>query len=144
MLFSPAYADGTTFLLKNVMSVTELFDMIDFKLFWIKFKIWKCEIAGISALKGVHVAAYDLKFVDLTSDALKILLVHFSDGETSDGKNFFEVILDIQNNLKSWRIRSLTIEGKISVFKSLVLSKVVYFALLTVVSNHFINELIKF
>ena len=38
---------------------------------------------------------------------------------------------------------SLTIEGKITIFKTLALSKVVYLAVLTVVSNHMINELIK-
>ena len=36
------------------------------------------KIAGIGALKGVHVATCGLKSVDLTSDAVKILGVHFS------------------------------------------------------------------
>ena len=49
-------------------------------------------------------------------------------------KNFYKVILDIQSTLKSWTVR-------ITIFKVLALSKVVYLAVLTVVSNHFINEL---
>ena len=44
---------------------------------------------------------------------------------------------------QTWRMRNLTTEGKITVFKTLALSEVVYFALLTVVPNHIIDELIK-
>ena len=36
-----------------------------------------------------------------------------------------------------------TIERKITIFKTLALPKVVYLALLTVISNHIIDELIK-
>ena len=57
-------------------------------------------------------------------------------------KNFCKVILDIQSTFKSRRMRRLTIEGKIIIFKSLALSKVVYLALLTMITNHFINEMI--
>ena len=40
-------------------------------------------------------------------------------------------------------MRGLSIERKIIIFKTLALSNVVYLALLTVVPNHIINELIK-
>ena len=58
-------------------------------------------------------------------------------------KNFYKVILDTQNILNLWWMRSLTIEGKITIFKTLILSKVVYLTLLAVVPNHIIDELIK-
>ena len=58
-------------------------------------------------------------------------------------KNFYKVILDTQNILNLWWMRSLTIEGKITIFKTLTLSKVVYLTLLAVVPNHIIDELIK-
>ena len=40
-------------------------------------------------------------------------------------------------------MQSLTTEGKITIFKTFPLSKVVYLALLKVVPNHIIDELIK-
>ena len=43
----------------------------------LKSNISKCEIGGIGALKVVHMAVYGLKTVDLTSDTVKILVVHF-------------------------------------------------------------------
>ena len=54
--------------------------MIDFffNFSGLKSNISKCEIAGIGALKGVHVAVFGLESVDLTSDTVKILGVHFS------------------------------------------------------------------
>ena len=40
-------------------------------------------------------------------------------------------------------MRSLTIEGKITIFKTFKLLKVAYLALLTVAPNHITDELIK-
>ena len=62
-------------------------------------------------------------------------------------KNLCNVILDIKNILKLQRMQSLTIEGtierKTAIFKTLALLKVAYLALLTVIPNHIIDELIK-
>ena len=40
-------------------------------------------------------------------------------------------------------MRNLSIEGKIVDFKTLVISKLVYLALLTVIPNHFLDEIAK-
>ena len=40
-------------------------------------------------------------------------------------------------------MRSLTIKGKMTIFKTLALSKVLYLSFLTVVPNYIIDELIK-
>ena len=58
-------------------------------------------------------------------------------------KNYCKTIVNIHGILKLWRIKSLSIEGKIIVFKTLEISKLVYFAILTVIPNHFINEIAK-
>ena len=84
----------------------------------------KCEIAGIGALKSVKLAVGGMKCVDLCKDTIKITGVHFSYNKTKqDEKNFLETITKIQNVLRIWRIRSLTLEGKIIVFKTLAISK---------------------
>ena len=104
--------------------------MFVFSSYWrLKSNISKFEMVGIGALKGVYVTACGLKTVDLTSDTVKIR-VHFSyNKEIQNEKNFRKKFLYIQNILKLWRMRSLTIEGKITIFKTLALSKVVYLAL---------------
>ena len=62
----------------------------------LKLNYENCEIAGIGVLKSVKVAVCGMKCVDLCKDAIKIL-----------------------------RMRSLTFEGKIIVFKTLTISKIV-------------------
>ena len=102
-------------------SLTE-FDTIDYfsNYSGLNSNIWKCEIAGGGALKGVHVAAYGLKSVDMRSDTMKILGVHFSLNKKLQNlqKNSCKVILDVQNTLKSGRMGSQTIEGKIKIVQT--------------------------
>ena len=65
-----------------------------------------------------------MKCVDLCKDTIKITSVHFSYNKTNhDEKKFLETITKIQIVLRTWRMRSLTLEGKIIVFKILAISK---------------------
>ena len=86
----------------------------------------KCEIAGIGVLKSVKVAVCGMKCVDLCKDTIRITGAHFSYDKTKqDEKNFLETIPKIQNVLKILRMRSLNFEGKIIVFKTFAISKIV-------------------
>ena len=49
----------------------------------------------------------------------------------------------MQNILKLWKLRNLTIEGRIVVFKSLVISKLIHLALVTEIPTSTINLLTK-
>ena len=49
----------------------------------------------------------------------------------------------MQGVLKLWRMRQLTIEGRIAIFKTLAISKIVYLALLTNIPNIINDELEK-
>ena len=62
-----AYADNTTFFLKDKKSVVELMNIFyTFSEFsGLKPNKSKCEIAGIGALKGVQVALCDMRCIDL-------------------------------------------------------------------------------
>ena len=68
-----AHADDTTFFLKNMKSVRELLDMIDYFSNYSRLysNISKCETFDVGTLKGVHMTACVLKSVDLISDTLK-------------------------------------------------------------------------
>ena len=131
-----AFADDTTFFIKDKFSIQYLVDNFQiFSLFsGLKRNVEKCEVAGIGNLKGVEVADCGMKCINLTRDTTKILGVHFSYNiERRNDKNFMTIIENIQNVLKVWRMRSLTLEGKIVVFKSLAISKIVYQALFTII-----------
>ena len=52
-------------------------------------------------------------------------------------------IVKTQNILKLWKLRNLTIEGRIVVFKSLAISKLIHLALVTEIPTSTINFLTK-
>ena len=52
-------------------------------------------------------------------------------------------IKKIQNILKIWRMRDLTLEGKVTIFKSLAISKIVHLALVINIPVSTIDLLIK-
>ena len=104
----------------------------------------KCEIAGIESLKGVETVICSMKNIDLTKDAVEIIGISFSYNKAIQNElNFRTTISKIQAVLKLWRMRKLSLEGKIIVFKSLAISKIVYLSLLTSVPNNIVEKLIK-
>ena len=124
-----AHADDTIFFLKDRNSIIELISELNTfsKFSGLKPNKTKCEIAGIGVLNGVQVTLCGMKCVNLNNETVKILGVHFSYNKNLEqDKNFCENIIKIENILKSWGMRHLTLEGRITVFKSLAVSKVVH------------------
>ena len=74
-----AYADDTTFFLKNSKSIAHLVEI--FKTFSIfsglKPNLTRCEIVEIGPLKGVQLSVCGMKCTDLHNDAIKILGTYF-------------------------------------------------------------------
>ena len=102
----------------------------------------KCEIAGLGILKDVKVALCDLKNVDLTKECIKILGIHLSyNKKLQDDMNFCNTIKNICHVIKVWRMRNLSLEGKIIIFKTLAVSKIAYMALITNIPNNTLAEL---
>ena len=58
-------------------------------------------------------------------------------------KNYCKAITSIHDILKPWRMRNLSTEGKIVVFETLTISKLVYLALITVIPNHITGKVGK-
>ena len=78
-----------------------------------------------------------MKCIDLTNNSVKILGIHFSyNKKIENEENFIKLIKKIENVLKIWRIRNLTVQGKITIYKTLVISKVIPLALVTNVPCH--------
>ena len=134
-----AYADDTTFFFENKESIEKLvktFTLLS-SFSGLKPNISKCETCGLNPLKGVDMAVCGMQTVDLTKDSIKILGIYFSYNiNLMNQKNYCKTITSIHGILKLWRMRNLSIEGKIVVFKTLAISKLVYLALLTVIPNH--------
>ena len=64
-----------------------------------------------------------MRFIDL-NNKLKILGTHFSYNEKSkEEKNFCKAVTDTQQVFKIWKTRNLTLEGKIVIFKTILISK---------------------
>ena len=104
----------------------------------------KCEIAGIGVLKVVSMELCEMESIDLTKNLVKILGIHFSyNKKIEDEENFIKLIKKIENVLKIWRIRNLTVQGKITIFKTLAISKVIHLALVTNVSQVIVDQLNK-
>ena len=75
-----AYADDSTFFLRDILSVKEFINSFNqfYHFSGLKTDIEECEIASIGSLKGPTEAVCGLKCVDLSNDTIKILGIHFS------------------------------------------------------------------
>ena len=128
-----AYADDTTFFLSDKNSVIEVINAFH------KFSLVsslkpieaKCDIAGIGVLKGVLLELCGMDCIDLTKKTIKVLGIHFSyNKKLEKEENFIRHVWKIEKVLKLWRIRNLTLEGKITIFKTLAISKIIHLSLI--------------
>ena len=141
-----AYADDTTFFLKDKESLTEVIKRFDiFSSFsGLKPNQSKCEVAGIGALKGAKMALCGMKCIDLRLNTVKTLGIHFSYNKKSENdEDFLKQITSIEKVLKLLRMRNLTLEGKVTGFKALAISKIVHLALITNIPTSTMKELNK-
>ena len=98
------------------------------------------EIAGIGTLKWVNVAFCGLKCLNLMKETVKTLGSHFSYNKKLEHEiNLQSHIVKIASVLTVWPMKNLTIEGKVLVFKSLAISKIVHLSLITMVPQAIIN-----
>ena len=89
-------------------------------------------------------ALYGMECIDLMDDVIQILNIYFSSNKKLEKeKSFLNHIVKIQNILKLWKPRNLTIEGGIVVFKLLAISKLIYPALVTEIPTSTIRLLTK-
>ena len=144
--FCTAYADDTNFFLKNIESVINLLEI--FKHFSqfssLKPNRSQCEIAGIDVLKEVKVALCGTRCANLHGDTIELLWIHYLyNKQLENDENFKKYVAKIENVLKLWRARNLSLEGKITVFKSLGLSKITHLALVKTMLSSIIDQLNK-
>ena len=75
-----------------------------------------------------------MQCLNLNDETVKMMGIHFSYNKNLEKeKNFNNHIAGNENVLRVWRMRGLTIEGKIVIFKPLAISKIVHLALIKTV-----------
>ena len=80
--------------------------------------------------------------VDLKNDTLEILGTHFSYNEKlKEERKFYTTVTNIRRVLKKWKMRNLTLEGKIVIFKTLEIPKIVFQSIITLALRHIVNKL---
>ena len=78
------------------------------------------------------------------SNIVKILGNYYSYNEKLEiQENFKRHIIKIEKSLQIWRMRDLSIVGKITVFKTLAISKIEHLALVKTIPNLIIQEVNK-
>ena len=98
-----AYADDTTFFLKDKESVKKVMNVFDtFSIYsGLKPNKSKCEIADIGVLKGVAMELCGMECIDLTNNSVKILGIHFSYNKKIEIEdNLIKLIKKLENVLK--------------------------------------------
>ena len=103
----------------------------------------KCEIVGIGVLNGVSLALCGMYCIDLTKKTMKILGIHFSYQKLETEENFTRHVRKKEKVLKLSKMQNLTVEEKITIFKTLAISNIIHLSLVTNVPIQVINELNK-
>ena len=95
-----AYADDTTFFLKDLGSIKELLNTISlFSSFsGLKPNLSKCKVAGIGLFKGEKVAVCGIKCIDLTKDVIKTCFLKKKNIELQSWPKYLAQSKEIQYN----------------------------------------------
>jgi hypothetical protein len=133
-------ADDTTSFLKDTKSLGVLLQTLDkFHLYaGLKLNLSKSEILWLGSKKNSTESPLGLQRVK----GVKALGIHFSyDEKQSEEKNFTEKLKELKSLLAIWGQRDLSILGRITIFKSLAISKVIYQCSNLAVPENIIAEL---
>ena len=77
-------------------------------------------------------------------NTIKVLEVYNSYDKNFENKeNCINLVLKIEKYLRHWRMQNLSIAGKITVFKTLVISKIVHLSLVKVITKSIILKFYK-
>ena len=120
------FADDANFLVSNIKSLELVFNACSgFQTFSsLKLNLEKSEACWIGAARASTHMPISCKWVNLNSDAIRSLGIFNSyDTDLAEKLNFLDNLKCLTDVLNLWRGRGLSLEGKILVFKSLALSK---------------------
>ena len=123
-----AYADDTYFFTLDVNSLRLILNTCDkFEEYSsLKLSAEKCQPCWIGSAKGKQDAPINCNWVNLVEAKLLTLGVHMSyDATLAEKCNFFNLVTSMKEVLRIWGGKGLTLAGRIQIFKSVALSKMV-------------------
>ena len=86
-------------------------------------------MVGIGSKKHEKDKSPNCRWINLTDDKICSLGVYHSyDPFTASKHNFLDLVKRLQDCLQVWKLRSLSLAGKILVFNTMALSKSIYVA----------------
>ena len=135
------YADDMTAILADVSSAQALFDLLEIfkKASGLTINFTKTEGMWIGSSRNNKAKPFGIKW---PSEPIKALGVFYTyDQKLLLEKNFIENLNKIKKLLNVWSSRGLSIYGKLTIIKSLVIPKFVYLASLMSTPNNVIVEL---
>ena len=138
------YADDGSFFVIDVQSLQLIFFMCNqFREFSsLKLNLEKSEACWIGKAEGREDKPIDCNWINFCNDKIRILGVNNSyDTDLENIYNFFSVISKIKNCLKCWGGRGLTIAGRIQIFKTLAISKILYMSTMRTPPTQFLELL---
>ena len=139
-----AYADDANFLVNDIQSLNCLFlTCTDFGHYSsLRLNEEKSEASWIGSNKSNTSKPLSCKWVNLKNDKIKILGCYSSYcKDLSEKYNFLEVINKLKTCLHVWKSKRLTLAGKILIFKTMALSKILYIATMKAPSKLILDEL---
>ena len=142
-----AFADDADFLVANVMSLKLIFDICSrFQSYSsLKLNLEKSEAYWIGRARGSNNTPISCKWVDLNNQAVRTLGIFNSyDQDLVQKLNFLCNLKCLSEVLQLWRGRGLSLSGKILVFKTLALSRLLYACTTKIPSKQLIDQLYVF
>jgi hypothetical protein len=133
-------ADDTTNFNKDEESLRETLETLNkfYTYSGLKLNLSKCEAMWLGAKADSKDKPLGLRWVK----EAKALGIHFSyDANIMFEKNFTKKLKELRRILAMWGLRDLSILGRITIFKSLAISKVIYQCNNLYVADDFIKEL---
>ena len=135
------YADDTTAVLSDIDSARALFNLLDVfkKLSGLVINSSKTEGMWIGSSRGKTLKPFGIKWPE---EPIKTLGVYYSyDIKLLHEKNFIERLDSIRKLIDVWSLRGLSVYGRVTIIKSLIIPKFIYISSLLPVPNEIVIEL---
>ena len=139
-----AYADDADFLASGAVSLGLILQTCaTFQTFSsLKLNVEKCEACWIGTEKDNLAKPINCKWVNIASEAIRTLDIFNSyDTDLVEKLNFLDSLKPLNDVIRAWEPRGLSFAGKILVFKTLAVSKLVYVCIFKKPSRQIIESL---
>ena len=136
---STCFIDGSNSSFKSLFETIEKFSLSS----GCKLNISKSEAIWVGSKRGSQTRQFSDNGLKWQKDTFKTLGIHFSLNITELFGLYYKMKLkSIENTLNCWRVRNLSLVGKICVVKTLLLPQLLYFSVLCIkIPKKFLKQL---